>query len=570
MWQYVIATRKAQRIETAGLPPLQFSLVEQKLRAHPDIDVVDAIHPKGITGVLADVMTDGPGVLVAKMSEQKAADLLQQAQGRLIVERDQALGLLEVQQPSFVAGVTPTTAAGLVMPITVLGADNAPLKDAEVYVAGSLSSAFGLTDQRGQVAISLAGDTVQSIRSLYVKPRADYWSFYQTHPDMKGGENNVVVLRPLGGWHSMENFPKRQVFGWGQRAMRLDQVPHNYRGQGVRVALIDSGVAGTHDDLRKMRLGIDVINKKVNQSTWNEDAIAHGSHCAGLIAGADNGAGIRGFAPDAEVHVYKLFPGGLVSQLIEALEYCIEQQIDVVNLGVGGIRPSEVLEQQILRAKRAGVACVVAAGNSGERARYPASSSHVLTVAAIGKLNEFPTDSYHSQTVTTMMDAQGYFSPAFTCHGSDIDVCAPGVAITSCVPPNNYAVCDGTSAAAAHVAGLAALVLAHHPDFQGAPRNADRVDRLFQAIRLSAYRLELGDPGRTGYGLPDALVATGLHPQMGAAVGGLDPVEIGQFQFIPQTGPACLWGQQPAGPSLLSLANGMSPYLYAGYDRRWV
>jgi subtilisin family serine protease len=143
-----------------------------------------------------------------------------------------------------------------------------------------------------------------------------------------------------------------------------------------------------------------------------------------------------------------------------------------------------------------------------------------LAVAAIGKLGEFPLDSYHAQTIGAV-DGAGFFSPKFTCYGPEITVCAPGVAILSSVPPNNYAVWDGTSMAAAHVTGLAALVLAHHPDFQGLfkARNAARVDRLFQILRASAHPLNLGDPRRTGFGMPDVLVALGLAPGMLAGSG---------------------------------------------------
>jgi hypothetical protein len=70
--------------------------------------------------------------------------------------------------------------------------------------------------------------------------------------------------------------------------------------------------------------------------------------------------------------------------------------------------------------------------------------------------------------------------------------------------------------AASHVTGLAALVLAHHPDFRGPfkSRNADRVDRLFQILRASAQPIHVGDARRTGFGMPDVLVALGLAPQL--------------------------------------------------------
>ncbi|NVM74583.1 subtilisin family serine protease [Duganella sp. SG902] len=517
--QFVIAPRAApEGLHALGLQPLQFDALEQALRNSSDIEVVDKVGPKSVLGALADGMGGGQGVLVARMTEQKAATLHQQAQGRLLVERDQPLNLMDasLRQPAMVTGVTPASDGGPVLNavISVIGKDGAPLANAEVSLFGSMLPASGVTDANGQVTLSLFGETRDTVRGLYVKPKSDYWSFYQRDPDISSDEANVVALRALSDWPALNGFPRQRCYGWGQKAMRLDQLPGAYRGQGVRIAIIDSGAATTHDNLHGIRAGFDVINKKTNPNGWDQDTLGHGTHCAGVIAAADIASGIRGFAPEAEVHACKLFPGGQVSQLIDALEYCIDKQIDVVNLSLGGAEVSEALEQQIIRARRAGIACVVAAGNSGGPVQYPASSPNVLAVAAIGKLDEFPADSYHAQTLDNNVDAYGYFTAKFSCFGPQVAVCAPGVAITSCVPPNNFAAWDGTSMAAPHVTGLAALCLAHHPDFQTPPyktRGPERVERLFQIIRASARRVSLGDQGHTGFGLPDAVLAVGLN-----------------------------------------------------------
>jgi subtilisin family serine protease len=521
--QFVIAPRHPpEGLAAMSFAPLQFSTLESALRNSSDIEVVDTVGPKSVVSALADGMGGAQGVLVARMTEQKAAALHQQGAGRLLVERDQHLGLMEpsLRQPGLVTGVTSTGAGGPVLnaAITVLGKDGAPLADAEVSLFGSLLPATGTTDANGQVTLSLFGETAQTVQGLYVKPKADYWSFYQRDPDISTDEANVVALRALSDWPALAGFPRQRAYGWGQKAMRLDQLPGSYRGQGVKIAIIDSGAATTHDNLRDIHFGFDVINKKTNPDSWDQDTLGHGSHCAGVIAAADITSGIRGFAPDAEVHACKLFPGGQVSQLIDALEYCIDKQIDVVNLSLGGAEVSEALEQQIIRAKRAGVACIVAAGNSGGPVQYPASSPNVLAVAAIGKLDEFPSDSYHAQTLDSNVDAYGFFTAKFSCFGPQVGVCGPGVAITSSVPPNNFAAWDGTSMATPHITGLAALTLAHHPDFQAAQyktRGPERVERLFQIIRASAHRVSLGDQSRTGFGLPDVLMAVGLQAQAG-------------------------------------------------------
>ncbi|MCU6497538.1 S8 family serine peptidase [Rugamonas sp. A1-17] len=515
--QYVIAPRQPDGLQAMSFQPLQFSALEQALRSSNDIEVVDTVGPKSVLGALADGMGGSQGVLVARMTEQKAAVLHQQGQGRLLVEHDQHLNLMDpaLRQPAMVTGVMPAGGGPVLNAvISVTGKDGAPLAEAEVSLFGSMLPASGATDANGQVTLSLYGETPESVRGLYVKPKADYWSFYQRDPDISTDEPNVVVLRALSDWPSLAGFPRQRAYGWGQKAMRLDQLPGNYRGQGIKIAIIDSGAATTHANLTGIKAGFDVLNKKTNPDGWDQDTLGHGSHCAGVIAAADIASGIRGFAPDAEVHACKLFPGGQISQLIDALEYCIDKQIDVVNLSLGGAEVSEALEQQIVRAKRAGIACIVAAGNSGGAVQYPASSPNVLAVAAVGKLDEFPADSYHAQTLDQNVDAYGYFTAKFSCFGPQVAVCAPGVAITSCVPPNNFAAWDGTSMATPHVTGLAALTLAHHPDFQTPQykaRGAERVERLFQIIRASAHRVSLGDQSRTGFGMPDVLVAVGLQ-----------------------------------------------------------
>jgi subtilisin len=564
--QYLIAARQPMGgMMPMGFQPLQFSAIEHALRQSPEIEVVDTVGAKNVVGALAEGMGEAPSVLVARMTDQNANILHQQAQGRLVVERDQHLQMADPSfyPPVMVSGVLPSTGPVLATVVTVLGKDNAPLADAEVYLFGSMLPGSGVTDQNGQVTLSMFGETAQSIRGLYVKPKSDYWSFYQRNPDISTGEANVVVLRALADWPALADFPRQQAYGWGQKAMRLDQLPATYRGQGIKIAVIDSGAATSHGDLNKIRFGFDIINKKTNPATWNDDSIGHGSHCAGVIAGADNAYGVRGFAPDAEVHACKLFPGGQISQLIDALEYCIEKQVDVVNLSLGGAEPSEALEQQILRAKRAGIACIVAAGNSGGPVQYPASSPNVLAVSAIGKLNEFPPDSYHSETVTQFVDANGLFAAKFSCYGPQVAVCAPGVAVVSSVPANNFAAWDGTSMAAPHITGLAALVLAHHPDFQGTfkGRTPERVERLFQIIKMSARPVNLGDASRTGFGLPDVLVAVGLQPQPGQA----------QPRPTVMAAPQTMMSTMMAGPNLMqslaaARAGQIEPFAMGGMD----
>jgi subtilisin family serine protease len=139
---------------------------------------------------------------------------------------------------------------------------------------------------------------------------------------------------------------------------------------------------------------------------------------------------------------------------------------------------------------------------------------HALAVGAVGKTGEFPPDSFHATQVLQGFEAQqGYFPAKFSCFGPEVDVCAPGVAIVSSLPPDDFAAWDGTSMATPHVTGMAALVLAHHPDFKGAfqARNANRVERLFQIIKESATPMPIADATRVGVGMPNVARALGLQ-----------------------------------------------------------
>ena len=557
--------------------PLPLKAVEEALRATPDIEVVGVIGDAHAAGPLPEgIGAQTEGILVARMTDQKARELDMQGQGRLLVERDQHLQLFEpvLRQPNLVTSLSPRPGPAVSITIVVTDRNGVPQPEAEVSLFGSLLPATGITAQDGSATLTMYGETPHTIRGLYVKPRSDFWSFYQRDPDLSASEPNTVTLRPLSEWRSLTGFPGQSAIGWGQRAMRMDRLPPQFRGRGVKIAVIDSGAATGHTNLKQVGPGFDIINKASDPGTWNQDLLGHGSHCAGVIGGADANFGILGFAPEAEIHVCKLFPGGQVSQLIEALEYCIEHQIDVVNLSLGSIEPSEALEAQILRARRFGVACVAAAGNSAQPVQYPASSQHVLAVAAIGKMGEFPPDSYHTETMSGDADAEGYFTARFSCYGPRVDVCAPGVAIVSSVPPNDFAAWDGTSMAASHVTGLAALVLAHHPAFQGPGRapNADRIDRLFQLIRLSARRVTLGEQARIGYGLPDALVALGWSMRVGDRRAGQQAMP--SLAAVPGIGLGAMQGMGDGGfgqPGLGQLSGAPGGFLFGpgGLHQNW-
>ena len=295
--------------------------------------------------------------------------------------------------------------------------------------------------------------------------------------------------------------------------MQVDRLPPEYRGRGAKIALIDTGVATTNPQLRRINRGVEIGGG--DGRAWSQDSAGHGTPIAGVIAAAGDGA-VRGLAPDAEVHVCGLPLDARCSDLAAALDYCVGAGIDVACIGFGCAHGSAIVAQRISAVKeRGGLAVVAAAGSSGGPVWFPACSPHVLAVGAIGGLGTFPADSPQAaHGATAAAAAGGLFVPAFSCCGLELDLCAPGVAIVACQSPDAYAVCDGTSIATAHVAALAGLVLAHHADFRRdfAMRNGMRAERVFQILKETAQ--PIGQPWQTGAGLPDAARALGRPSQV--------------------------------------------------------
>jgi subtilisin len=341
--------------------------------------------------------------------------------------------------------------------------------------------------------------------------------------------------------------------GWGHQDMGLDQLPGNIDGGGIKIAIIDSGCDNTHPLLQHVQNGIDLTDGAAPAS-WTQDTIGHGTHCAGVIAArATKELPLRGFAPGAEVIAIRTFPGGRFSSIIEALDQCITLGVDVVNMSLGGPQVNLAVEQKIEEAIASGIACVVAVGNSGGPVQYPASSPQVLSVAALGRLNQYPDQTWDAAAVDpALVTADGYFSPNFTCHGPEVEVCAPGVAIISTVPGNSFEPQSGTSMAAPHVTGLAALLLAHHPIFQGPlrQRTRDRVLGLYNMILSMCVPLPFGRD-RAGLGMPrlDPRVAQTLVPRA--------------QQEQPATGPQSQPGAAPQQPPMAPSIGGIAPTPFA-------
>jgi subtilisin len=489
-------------------------------------------------------------IVVARMDEQRGEALRQNAPPHVIVEVDAPLGYSDMAVPEPVnwqhaVQVMPFPRPRREVRFRILGDGDRPLANAVVNLYGPGFPAQALTDSSGQASLQTHSVDGSGIQAVYVRPVADHWERYIQNPSLEPGEVNVIRLSPLD--RTSGSFPGERPYGWGQRIMKFDRVSTDWNGAGTKIGIIDSGCDSSHPLLRHIVRGVDFTRDKDPQS-WKSDEMGQGTHCAGIVAAsALASSDIIGCAPGAEVHIFKVVPGGHFSDLIDALDQCIERRLDIVQIGVSSEQFSELVAQKITEARLNGIACIAAAGNSGGAVQFPGNVPGVMTVSAVGKLGEYPQDTRHAQRALPQLIAfSGIYATNFSCWGPQVGVCAPGVAVVSAVPGGGYAAWDGCSMAASHVVGFSALLLSHHPMLQSinfGARADQRVSILYDFLRAAAIPYAQVDPSRVGAGLPDLQQVPGLLPSnqqffgTGVGAGGV----LGTLQ-TPFTHPAAYLG----------------------------
>jgi len=527
--QFIIAPRRGSQALTAGVRPMSGAAARALVGQLPGLELMRVLRPRRGTSPLSLSPDEASEVYVGRIDSDRAELVKQLTHPQLLVEED---ALLQYGTPAGLARPVPTrlgswNTVGVLetrqIRIRVLGDGERPLASVGVSLSGEGFPQEGRTDKRGEVALPLITLPGQAARSLFVSAPSNHWDQYLSEPELSDGEVNVVRLRALE--ETVAGFPVHFRYGWGQTLMGLDRIHETLAGQGVRIAIVDSGADTGHSLLRHIRYGLD-LTERADAQSWMQDVVGHGSHCAGIIGARDeSGKMLRGFVPEAEIHVLKVFPGGRFSSLLQALDYCIEFDIDIVNLSLTSPERSQVVEQKLEEVALHGIACIVAAGNSGGSVQYPASSLYTLAVGAVGHVSEYPEGTWDATTVIPGLVApDGIFAPNWSSFGPEMAVCAPGVAIVSTVP-GGFEPLSGTSMAAPHVTGLAALLLAHHPTFQGPlrARTQQRVMALFTMIRSLCVPYAFG-PQRTGAGLPrlhgvEPYLRPSIHDRSGGSHG---------------------------------------------------
>jgi type VII secretion-associated serine protease mycosin len=301
-----------------------------------------------------------------------------------------------------------------VLPLSPLAAAPTPT----VTVAAVLEDSSGaLSVRRWEVAVTDQGDLLRRLDGM-----------------------TPVLASGVEGRRQALADPRRSE-QWGLSRMDVDQLRKLGTGRGVTVAVVDTGVDASHPDLQHAVLpGIDLVDAGGDGRT---DPNGHGTHVAGIIAGAADGAGMEGLAPDVRILPVRVLGrdgSGDDAVIAAGILWALRNGAQVINLSLGGIERDPLLADAVDRAVSAGVVVVAAAGNSGASGEvmYPAAHPTVLAVAATG-----PDDK----------------TSLFSTRGDYVDLAAPGSMILSSYPGGQYRYESGTSMAAPFVSAAAAVLL---------------------------------------------------------------------------------------------------------------
>ncbi|WP_225913791.1 S8 family peptidase [Leptolyngbya ohadii] len=280
-----------------------------------------------------------------------------------------------------------------------------------------------------------------------------------------GAVNAALAVAAAVGQPRFADVPDRNVPDVGvDRVNAPEAWQRGYTGQNVVVAVVDTGVDYTHADLndniwrntREVANGRDDDgNGYIDDLTgWNFvrnnnnpiDRDGHGTHVAGTIAAENNGFGTTGVAFNAKIMPVKVLNDsgvGTAASVAAGIRYAAMNGADVINLSLGG-GFSPAIDRAIQFATQRGAVVVMAAGNEGSsQPGFPAQAARRWGIAVGAIDSSSRLASFSNRAGSTPLDY----------------VVAPGVSVYSTLPGNQYGFLSGTSMAAPHVAGVAALML---------------------------------------------------------------------------------------------------------------
>lgn len=255
----------------------------------------------------------------------------------------------------------------------------------------------------------------------------------------------------------------------------------------IKVAVLDSGRTFSSDVIYEG--GCNLIDPETDP--YGMDLTTHGVGVAGIIAAKDNGEMTTGVGGNvAALYSVKVLDGNnetTVSRLIAGIQWCINNDINIINMSMGTPHYSSALEEIMKKAEKKGILMIASVGNTGDteenQVEYPAAFKEVIGVGAVNEKGE---------------------RSSFSATGEGVEIMAPGENIPLASLWNGVTVGSGTSFATPHVTGIAARLWAKNPN-----KPAD-----FIRCLLRASCKELGDVSEYGFGLLDYEYAVEMYEEL--------------------------------------------------------
>ncbi|MGF7535254.1 S8 family serine peptidase [Bacillus mexicanus] len=310
--------------------------------------------------------------------------------------------------------------------------------------------------------------TYENINAVSLEAPSSSINELKNNPNISSIEKDTILS--TAEYYSLP----QQTITYGPKLLNtVNDWNNGLTGEDVRVAIIDSGIAN-HSDL------IIAGGKSfVDYTTSYSDDNGHGTHVAGIVSAENNSIGIVGTAPDSKVFALKVLDSegdGYLSSIVAAIDWSIENKMDIINLSLGTDENSPVLETAIQKAYNSGVLVVAAAGNEASSVLYPAAYDNAIAVSAVDQNKNLAS---------------------FSNRGPEVEVSAPGVDIISLFPGIRYKNMSGTSMATPFVTGVLALWKQEYPNATVSELRS----------KLDQNVIDLGTAGRDsyfGYGLVQA------------------------------------------------------------------
>jgi len=374
--------------------------------------------------------------------------------------------------------------AGAITVTIVSAKDGKPVPNAMVVAFTDFASrigAQGKTDARGNVALALGGSS-KKIERLYVYPALGYWPILQNNITLKTGANFPLPLLDLAFVDCVRYF-------YGGSDSKF--------GEGLKVGVIDSGVATNHPDL-VVNGGQNTVPGEKPTDFGDNGTEGHGTHVAGIIAARGTPpSGIRGVAPGVTLRSYRVFGQGADNAsnyaIAKAIDAAVADGCDLLNMSLGGGDPDTLTAEALTSAHNAGVVVFAANGNdSRQPVSFPAANNMCQAVSAMGRVGTFPKSTEPEGSVASPYGTdKKNFIADFSNIGPETDVTGPGVGVMSTVP-GGYAVMSGTSMATPAETGAAARLLATKPAILQMARDQNRAAAMVKAFAGACKLLGFG------------------------------------------------------------------------------